>query len=252
MSCWSKRWGKKMRHLHLCCCTELFFFLVFLFPFTILWSNKSIWSPSRKVLRILINNVNHSPVWCGSMCILFLLPVAENSVRGIVKITYGAFSVVSVSRWPAGILPASILSVPCYEREIGNMFLDPSVWPNALAWAASLIPVLQAFSSNLFFHCSQQCSLEVSKWCVFLPACNCNGRKGAGPSLFWGGKLKLQDGFTAICYIMLHKAKVINVEVEKIPLRLSAKPACLSDKDSYLLPLCVHERFSQNPKDERK
>lgn len=146
----------------------------------------------------------------------------------------------------------SILSVLCYEREIDNIFLDPSVWPNTLAWAASLIPVLQAFSSNLFFHSSQQCSLEISKRSVFLPACSCSGSKGAGPSLFWVGKLKLQDSFTAICYIMLLKAEVINVEVEKIPLCLSAKPACLSDKDSYLLPLHVRERFSQNPKEERK
>lgn len=38
--------------------------------------------------------------------------------------------------------------------------------------------------------------------------------------------------------------------MEKISLLLSAKSACLSDKDSYLLPLHFHETLPQNPKDK--
>lgn len=60
------------------------------------------------------------------MCILLLLLVAENSVRGIVKITYIAFSVVSVSWWPAGNL-SHMPSVLCYGREASSIFCDLSV-----------------------------------------------------------------------------------------------------------------------------
>lgn len=42
------------------------------------------------------------------------------------------------------------------------------------------------------------------------------------------------------------------MEVEKIPLLLSAKLGCLSDEDSYLLPLHFHERLSQNTNDKKK
>lgn len=47
---------------------------------------------------------------------LFLLLVAENSVRGIVKITFIAFSVVSVSWWSDGIR-SPMPSVLCYEKQ---------------------------------------------------------------------------------------------------------------------------------------
>lgn len=50
------------------------------------------------------------------MCNLFLLLVAENSMRRTVKIACIAFSVASVSRWPAGIL-SPMPSVLCVVGE---------------------------------------------------------------------------------------------------------------------------------------
>lgn len=140
------------------------------------------------------------------MCILPLLPVAENSVRGTVKITYGAFSVASVSWWPADILSASAPSALHYGREVSSILLDPSLSPNPLDSLSS--PCLAATEQELVLpFLSAVQSGDLQPFCsVILPVRNCSGSKGAGPSLFWVGELKLQDGFTAICYIILRKA----------------------------------------------
>lgn len=113
--------------LHLCSgiffpCYSSFFLLLF---FGVIKA-AGLQTEKKNVHRVSINNLKQLQVLFGSTCILLLLLVAENSVRGIVKITYIAFSVVSVSWWPAGNLP-HMPSVLCYGREASSTFFDLSV-----------------------------------------------------------------------------------------------------------------------------
>lgn len=121
--------GRVSRYLHLCCCSGIFFpcyssFFLLLFFGVI--KAAGLQTEKKNVHRVSINNLKQLQVLFGSTCILLLLLVAENSVRGIVKITYIAFSVVSVSWWPAGNLP-HMPSVLCYGREASSTFFDLSV-----------------------------------------------------------------------------------------------------------------------------
>lgn len=157
--------GRVSKYVSLLLQWYFFSLLYFLFPYTILWCNKSRREKNSEFQYIIYNSYR------GSKCILFLCLWQRIVWEGWLKLLILLFL---LSVWVGGLLRSFFLCPQfCVNRrETSSIFLDLLVWLNTLAWMVSLCSVVQPFNSKLFFHSSQQCSLETSNWFVLF-SCQC-------------------------------------------------------------------------------